>query len=118
MSRRTVAMFGRPSPRQMGDGRMSSGLILYGGGAERAHLRQGDAAAVILPAFVDLGEDFRELELLEEPDHGPRRVELSLESGELGGGGAGGGVFLEGPAGGGEGGEPEGWCGGFEALLA
>src|SRR5215212_229412 len=44
---------------------------------------RGDAAAVVLPALVDLADHLRQPEGDQETDDGPRRVELAAERGEL-----------------------------------
>ena len=38
---------------------------------------------MVLPTFVDLAESLGEAELLQKPDHRPRRVELAAERREL-----------------------------------
>src|SRR5687767_535404 len=61
-------------------------ISLFRWRAERTHNGRGDAPAVVLPALVDLREDLGQAEPLQETNHGPCRVELAAEGGELRGG--------------------------------
>ena len=53
------------------------------GGTPWVHEGPGDAPAVVLPTLVDLAENLGQPEGHQETDHGPRRIELAAEGGEL-----------------------------------
>src|SRR5215208_8315540 len=75
---------GGVSTRQHSYGQLEISLFRWR--AERTHNGRGDAPAVVLPALVDLREDLGQAEPLQETNHGPCRVELAAEGGELRGG--------------------------------
>jgi hypothetical protein len=71
------------------DADSSCGILAFGcasilrGGTPGANDGPGDAAAVVLPAFVGLAEDLGQPEAHQETDDGPRRIELAAERGEF-----------------------------------
>ena len=72
---------------------------------------------MVLPALVDLREHLGEVELLQEPDHRPRRVELAAKGGELRRGRAGVVVVVQALPEGYKGEEPPRFVASFAKLL-